>query len=170
MPSAVVAPPRWEGLEELFRAEHAPLVRLAHLIVGDAGVAEEIVQEAFVRFHRASGRGPAPGAEGAYLRGIVVNLCRGHHRRLAIARRIRPLQPSTPATADSGAIASERRARLVAAVRTLPHQQRACVVLHYFEDRTDVEVAAVLGISAGSVKTHLHRARAALAHALEDLR
>jgi RNA polymerase sigma-70 factor (ECF subfamily) len=57
-----------------------------------------------------------------------------------------------------------------AAVAALPAQQRACTVLHYFEGLTDVEVATVLGISTGSVKTHLHRARAALAAALEEER
>jgi len=55
-------------------------------------------------------------------------------------------------------------------VRALPHRQRDCVVLHYFADLTDAEIADALGISAGSVKTHLHRARAALAHVLEPLR
>ena len=59
---------------------------------------------------------------------------------------------------------------MVEAVRRLPDRQRDCVVLHYYEELTDMEIARTLGISVGSVKTHLHRARTALAAILEDER
>ena len=59
---------------------------------------------------------------------------------------------------------------MAAAVRTLPPRQRDCIVLRFYADLSDAEIADTLGISAGSVKTHLHRARAALADRLEALR
>ena len=63
-----------------------------------------------------------------------------------------------------------RDAEVAEAIAELPHRQRVCIVLHYFEDLSDAQIAEVLGTSVGSVKTHLHRARATLARRLEDLR
>jgi RNA polymerase sigma-70 factor (sigma-E family) len=159
-------------LETLFRAHYGGLVRLAMVLTGDPARADELAQEAFVRFHRARAR-PAPGAELGYLRRIVVNLTHSEHRHLRVVREAPPEAGylSTPPTApDVEAEHRDRRRRIVAAVRRLPERQRDCVVLHYFSDLRDHEIAEVLGISAGAVKTHLHRARAALAAELEALR
>ena len=101
-----------------------------------------------------------------------MNLSNSRFRRLGVARRHEPSlvtdgdHPSAEAEADT----SHDGRRVRAAVAALPTQQRACTVLHYFEGLTDAEIAAVLGVSTGSVKTHLHRARAALAAALEEER
>ena len=156
-------------LDSLFRAHATPLLRLAVVLTGDPALAEELVQEAFVRLHR-SGTVPAPGTELGYLRRTVVNLSHGHHRRLRIARR-RPVEPAGwgPA-AEMDAVRRDSQRVVVGAVRALPLRQRDCIVLRFYADLTDTEIADALGISAGSVKTHLHRARAALAEALEDLR
>ena len=156
-------------LEGLFRTHATPLLRLAMLLTGDRPLAEELVQEAFVRLHR-SGAVPEAGGELAYLRRIVVNLSHGHHRRLRIARR-RPVEDArwSPA-AEMDAVRRDNQRLVLEAVRRLPLRQRDCVVLRYYADLTDTEIAQALGISAGSVKTHLHRARAALTEALEELR
>lgn len=156
----------------LHQAHWPGLWRLAVLLTSDGEVAEDLVQEAFARLLRVSGRrrGPDPGTEVAYLRRTVVNLSNSRFRHLGVARRHAPSlvadgdHPS--AEAEAGTSADGRRVR--AAVAALPARQRACTVLHYFEGLTDAEVAAVLGISNGSVKTHLHRARAALAAALGE--
>lgn len=77
----------WDRLEVVYRREHAPMVRLAHLLVRDRAVAEELVQDAFLRLHARLDGVDDPGA---YLRTTVVNLCRGHGRREETARRHGP--------------------------------------------------------------------------------
>lgn len=161
-------------IRALHQLHWAGLWRLATLLTSDPVVAEDLVQEAFARLLRAAGgrRGPAPGSELAYLRRTVVNLSNSRFRRLGVARRHAPALVTTHdhPSAESEAGATDDGQRVRVAVAALPVQQRACTVLHYFEGLTDAEVAVVLGISTGSVKTHLHRARAALATALEDER
>lgn len=157
-------------LEALFRLHYDPLVRFAAVLTGQPADADDLAQEAFVRLGRAGRGWPEPGRELAYLRTTIVNLSRGRHRRLLLAtrRRERPGGPEVdPADA---AVALTAHRRTVTALRGLSRRQRECVVLHYYAEMTDREIAEVLGISSGSVKTHLHRARAALARDLEDLR
>lgn len=140
------------------------------VLSGDATVADDAAQEAFVQLGRAR-HWPADGAELAYLRRTVINHVHGHHRRLATRRSPRlsvvTIQPEDPAI---GAARSEAQRRVADAVRRLPRRQRECVVLHYFADLSDTEIAKTLKVSAGSVKTHLHRGRTALAESLEALR
>ena len=158
------------SLEASFRRHHAALLRLAVVLTGDRGLADDLVQEAFLRLHRTRSW-PRPEAELAYLRRTVVNLSHGHHRRLAVARRHAPKEVEVEAPgADVSAAAREQRRLVADAVRRLPTRQRDCVVLHYFTGLSDAEIATDLGIGVGSVKTHLHRARAALAEHLEQLR
>lgn len=158
-------------IERLFREHHAGLLRLAVVLTGDRTLADDLVQEAFIRLQRSRAV-PRSGAELAYLRRTVVNLSHGHHRHLEVVRRLTPPTPDADPRAhtDDAVERSETHRRVAAAVRRLPDRQRDCVALHYFADLSDAAIADVLGISAGSVKTHLHRARAALATALEDLR
>ena len=156
-------------LEELFRAHATALVRLALLLTGDRQEAEELMQEAFLRYHR-SGASPRRGAELAYLRRTVVNLSHGRHRRLGLVRRVVPERPAVAASPETDALAVDRRQAVLAAVRALPERQRSCIVLRYYAELSDVEIADALSVSPGSVKTHLHRARAALAERLEVLR
>jgi RNA polymerase sigma-70 factor (sigma-E family) len=156
-------------LDRLFRAHATALLRLAIVLSGDRDLSEELVQEAFVRLHRAA-TPPAPGAELAYLRRTVINLVHGHHRHLRVVRRRAHEPPPDREAAEVDAVRRDGQRRVTDAVRNLPRRQRDCVVLHYYADLTDTEIADELGISPGSVKTHLHRARAALADRLEDLR
>lgn len=157
-------------LEALYHAHHDHLVRLAMVSSGDPTVAEDTAQEAFVRLGRVD-RWPAEGTELAYLRRTVVNLVHGHHRKLAVRRAPRAVPPDRPSDDPAGqAESADRLRRVAAAVRTLPRRQRDCVVLHYFADLSEAAVAQTLGVTAGSVKTHLHRARASLSDALEELR
>jgi RNA polymerase sigma-70 factor (ECF subfamily) len=156
-------------LDVLFRAHATPLLRLAVVLTGDQPLAEELVQEAFVRLQR-SGSTPVAGTELAYLRRTVINLSHGHHRRLRIVRSRPHERLHDSAAAEVDAVRRDGQRQVVAAVRALPDRQRDCVVLRFYGDLTDMEIAEALGISAGSVKTHLHRARAALATTLEALR
>lgn len=156
-------------LDALFRAHATPLLKLAVVLTGDRGLAEELVQEAFVRLQRSPSP-PGTGAERAYLRRTVINLSHGHHRRLRLVRSRRTEPAGHGAPADVDAVRRDGQRQVTAAIRTLPHRQRDCIVLRFYAELSDTEIAAELGISPGSVKTHLHRARAALADRLEALR
>ena len=166
---AVRPPEQGLDLEAMFRAHATPLLRLAIVLTGDHGLAEELVQEAFVRLHRAS-RPPATGAERAYLRRTVINLSHGHHRHLRVVRRRTPDRVAEGAAAELDVVRRDDQRLVAEAVRSLPRRQRDCIVLRFYEDLTDNEIADVLGLSLGSVKTHLHRARTTLADRLEALR
>jgi RNA polymerase sigma factor (sigma-70 family) len=72
------------------------------------------------------------------------------------------------AAADVGALASEEQARVLAALRRLPVRQREALVLRYYADLSEAEIAAAMGVSAGSVKTHAHRGLATLAELLGE--
>lgn len=155
-------------MEALFRAEYGRLVGLARLLVDDPGQAEEVVQDAFVALYRRCGEVEHPPR---YLRTTVVNGARGRLRQRAVARRhLRVADPVRPAGPDEGAVLSEEHVAVAAALSRLPDRQRACIALRFYGDLSEAEVAATLGISAGSVKTHVHRGMAALATALEEHR
>jgi RNA polymerase sigma-70 factor (sigma-E family) len=166
---ALDPPTHLPDLDGLFREHATPLLKLAVVLVGDHGLAEELVQEAFVRYHQAPRR-PAPGAERAYLRRTVINLSHGHHRHLRVVRSRPTERPGQGAAAEVDAVRRDGQRQVAAAVRALPDRQRDCTVLRFYLDLTDAEIAETLGIRPGSVKTHLHRARAALAETLEGLR
>lgn len=144
-------PPRWaEPLVALYRERYGPMVRLAYLLTGDRAVAEELVQDAFVSVHRGWDRATNPPA---YLRTTVVNACRswGRRRVLEIDRRPRAPEPATLVTDE-----------LWDVLRTLPARQRAAVVLRYYEDLPDREIAGLLGCREATVRSSIHRALAAL--------
>jgi RNA polymerase sigma factor (sigma-70 family) len=157
-----------DRLREVYELHALDLFRLGLALTGDRSLAEDLVHDAFVRLHRAPTE-PSAEAMRAYLRRIVVNLVRDHHRRQVVAGRSRPEGDDAP-SAEAVADAADRSAAVGAAIASLSHRQRVCIVLHYFEGLTDAEIADAIGISVGSVKTHLHRARATLARRLEDLR
>lgn len=160
---------RRTALSDLYRAEYRNLVRLATLLVDQQEVAEEIVQEAFVRMDGAWDRVQDPAARPAYLRSIVMNLARSGLRRRLVARRHRPVPVADVAAAEQHAVLREDQREVLAALDTLPLRQRQCVVLRFYEDFTEVQIAEALGISQGSVKQHLHRAMQSLTERLEAL-
>jgi len=156
---------RDEQLAALHRSQYDALVRLACLLVDDEGSGEEVVQEAFVRVHGAWARIDDPLT---YLRATVTNLARSRLRRRAVARRYVPPPARAAASAEEDASVGAEHEVVLAAVRSLPRRQRECVVLRYYLDLSEGEIAAALGISAGSVKSHTHRGMRALATRLED--
>ena len=154
-------------LRELYRRHRNELVRLAALLVGDE--AEEIVQDAFVKAHAGWPRRRDPARSLSYLRSTVLNGARSRLRRRALAARI-PWGPERNAvSAEDLALVRDEHLRVVSALRRLPRRQRECVTLRYYLDLPESEIASALGISPGSVKTHLHRAVATLACRLEEL-
>ncbi len=158
---------------ELFQKEGRSLVRLARLFVDDRDAAEDLVQEAFLRFARHAGRIAIVERAPAYLRSIVLNLARDHNRRGLVSLRHHSSAGReidvTDDVADVLARSDEHR-RVLAEVRRLPHRQRDCIALRYFEELSIDEVAATLGLSPNSVKTHLRRAMESLGDALDTPR
>jgi RNA polymerase sigma factor (sigma-70 family) len=103
-----------------------------------------------------------------YVRQSVVNLARSRLRRRALERRVAPEPTSDAHSAEHEVIRSQEHELLAIAVAGLPRRQRECVVLRYVSDASLTEIGRELGISEGAVKQHLHRAREALARALDD--
>lgn len=142
-------------VEALFAAEYAPMVRVAFLVVGDG--AEEVVQDAFARVIERWDRLDRPAA---YLRTCVVNGCRDQLRRRRVALR-RLAQRSPQADADLGAD------HLLDALAVLSPLRRAAVVLRYYADLPEAEIAEALGVRPGTVKSMLHRSLAQLREVIE---
>ncbi|MEP9382443.1 RNA polymerase sigma factor [Nocardioides cheoyonin] len=157
-------------VRRLFESEAAALVHMARWYVDDKTAAEDLVQEAFIRLARHAHRLRDQGKAVAYLRSIVINLARDHNRRGFVSLRHRP--PADPYEPSAEEQAGDRadRAEVIAALRALPRRQRDCLTLLYYYDLGIAEIAATLGLSANSVKTHLQRGRKALGAALEDSR
>jgi len=153
-------------LRDLYREHRSALVRLAALLVGDE--AEEVVHDAFVRTHVAWDRLQDPDRALSYLRSAVLNGARSRLRHLRVVDRTRLTSPGPGQSAEAMAMAGEDHRRVIAALRSLPTRQRECLALRYYLDLSEAEIAATLGISSGSVKTHVHRGLAALADRLEE--
>ena len=163
-------------LEESFaafvrkRGEHH--LRVAALLTGSATEAEDLVQSSLMRLYRAWPRlDVASSSPDAYLRKIIVNTRRSWWQ--ARWRQESPIAsvPDRPDPAEGGGDPADRQAvgALVrSALTRLPRQQRAVLVLRYLEDLPEAEVAALLGCSVGSVKTHAYRGLRALRGSLGD--
>ena len=135
-----------EHFVDLYRDSYAPMVRLAHLLTAADPAAEELVQDAFLRVQARWDRVDNPLA---YLRAAVVNACRNHQRRGALERRHRAVAVGTAEDAPD---------ELRDAITALPGRQRAAIVLRYYEDLAEVDIADLLGCSVPAVKSLLHRA------------
>jgi RNA polymerase sigma-70 factor (sigma-E family) len=140
---------------DLYRAEHQPMVRLAFLLTGGDPAAEELVHDAFLSVHRRWDRIDNPGA---YLRVAVVNACRSHQRRRAVRERLLPRRASFVVDAPD---------ELSDAIGKLPERQRAAVVLRYFADLPEAEIAMLLDCGVSAVKSLLHRALGSLREVIE---
>ncbi|MEA3056587.1 MAG: hypothetical protein QOD30_2019 [Actinomycetota bacterium] len=156
------------ALDVLFRTEQRDLLRMATLLLDDRGAAEEVVQDAFVKLHLGWRRLRDPDRAAAWLRSAVLNGARSQLRRRSVRRRHQEIGVRAAASAEAGALAGDEQARVVAALRMLPARQREALVLRYYADLSEAEIATAMGVSAGSVKTHAHRGLASLATILEE--
>jgi RNA polymerase sigma-70 factor (sigma-E family) len=159
-----------DALAVLHQQHYTALVRLATLVVGDVGVAEQLTQDAFVRLQLRWGGLRQVDKAPAYLRSAVLNGARSHLRRRKVRDRHDDRRTAEPATVtpESAALGRAEHERVVAALRRLPERQREAVALRYYLDLPGAEIAAAMGVSAGSVKTHLHRGLASLAAQLGE--
>lgn len=153
----------------LFDRTYAPMCRLAYVIVGDAALAEEIVMESMLKTFKGWTRIRDMERIDAYVRRAVVNMCRSKIRRKVVEARVnQTIHHRDERKAPDWDPERHETSRLVwAAVRELPERQRACVVLRYFEDLPEAQIAEALQCSVGTVKSQLSKARAKLESALE---
>jgi RNA polymerase sigma-70 factor (sigma-E family) len=158
-----VRPGRDEALSRLFEAHYADTVRLAFYLTGSWPVAEDLAQEGFVRLWRRWGGLRDHHAALGYLRTTVVNLSRTTLRRRLL--ELRHQHPSGQEEHDADPVA---RLDITRALAGLPAGKRACVVLRHLVDLSVEETAAVLGISAGSVKSQTYKGLRLLEAALSD--
>lgn len=152
----------------LFQSHRLAMVRLAVLLVDDVETSEDVVQEAFAALHR---RWPALADREAalgYLRSCVLNGSRSVLRRRRTVRR-NPYPEAGTLTvdaADRGVLLAEEHREVIAALQRLPRRQREVIVLRYWSELTEAQVAATLNISLGAVKSNAFHARQAIAAAL----
>lgn len=151
----------------LFHVHYRRLVGLAGLMVDNRETAEEVVQDAFEQLYRRWGSLRDPQAALAYLDRSVVNGSRSRIRRRFTERSFVYPEAGTTPSAESVGVDSRQRDDLVDAVRALPQRQREVIVLRYFLDLSEEQIAMWLGVSPGSVKKHASRATAALQRRME---
>jgi RNA polymerase sigma-70 factor (sigma-E family) len=147
---------------QLFEQEGQSLVRLARLFVDDRNAAEDLVQEAFIRLARSAHRIQDETKAAAYLRSIVLNLARDDNRRGLVSLRHHLPQDAHRASTEDVIELEEDKQQVIDALRELPHRQRTALVLRYYDELGIDDIAAAMGISRNSVKTHLQRGLAAL--------
>ncbi|MFE1308645.1 SigE family RNA polymerase sigma factor [Streptomyces sp. NPDC058755] len=156
-----------DHLTETYRAHYRSLLGLAALLLDDTASCEDVVQEAFIRVHSARKRVRDPEKTLAYLRQTVVNLSRSALRRRILGLKLLSKPMPDMASAEEGAYDSLERRDLIKAMKGLQRRQREVLVLRYFADMTEAQVAETLGISLGSVKAYGSRGIAALRVAME---
>ncbi|MFI7338963.1 SigE family RNA polymerase sigma factor [Streptomyces sp. NPDC050085] len=156
-----------DHLTETYRAHYRSLLGLAALLLDDTASCEDVVQEAFIRVHSARKRVRDPEKTLAYLRQTVVNLSRSTLRRRILGLKLLTKPMPDMASAEEGAYDLLERDALKAALRGLQRRQREVLVMRYFADMTEAQVADALGISLGSVKAYGSRGIAALRVAME---
>ena len=159
------------GFQELYRHRRLGLVRLAMLLVDDLPTAEDVVQDAFAALLRRHGRRLA-GLEDAeaYLRTSVVNTARSVLRRRRTVRAHIPERERHAPSADRDVLLAETHQEVIDALRQLTHRQREVLVLRYWSDLTEAQIADSLRISRGTVKSTASRALDALGRQLENPR
>lgn len=150
------------ALTELYTAHYRTLVRIAAMLLDDVSLSEEVVQDAYVKMHGAWKRIREPAAAEAYLRTAVLNLARSRMRRRQVAAKHAPKPMPDAPSAEYGAMNALERDRVIAALARLPQRQRECLVLRYYADLSEAQIAEAMGISTGAVKSHASRGMAAL--------
>ena len=163
-------PAEWDAdqaVTAMYSEHYRSLVRLAALLVRDVATAEEVVQDSFIAMHAAWRRLRDTEKALSYLRQSVVNRSRSVLRHRVVVDKNAPKPAPDMPSAEQGAISLLERSAVIAALRTLPPRQREALVLKYYADLSEAQIAASMGISRGAVKSHTARGVAALRVVLE---
>ena len=158
-----------EAVTQIYTAHYRSLVRLSALLVRDGQAAEEIVQDSFIAMHGAWRRLRDPDRALAYLRQAVVNRSRSWLRRRQVADKYAPRPMPDMASAEDGAMGALEHQAVIAALRKLPERQREVLVLRYYADLSEADIAEAIGVSRGAVKSHASRGLAAVRTTLEQM-
>lgn len=144
------------SIEDLYTAHWGSLVRLALVMTGDRGWAEDIVQDVFLRLATR----PLPQDPPPYLRKMVINATRDHHRRHRTERRFAPMAPDPVLMPEVDEI--------IGVLKRLPERQRHALALRYYADMDVAQIAQALRCPTGTVKSLLHRGIEALRKEMND--
>ncbi len=144
--------PRWRSFEEYATTRWAALYRTAHLLTGDPVAAEDLLQTTLLRVMAQWSRVSRADAPDAYVRKMLLNELLGEKRKSVRRAQKAHLLPVPDITSDPAAAAATRL-DLWERVQLLPPRQRAVLVLRYYEDLSEAEIAEVLGVSTGTVKS-----------------
>lgn len=162
------------SFEEYAAAAWSTLYRSAYLLAGNYADAEDLAQQTLIKAHRAWAKVGASDSPNAYVQRILINTFlsskRPKARRLELLTDEIPQRGGATSTAAGAAGTpgtSDERMALWPHVKQLPPQQRAVIVLRYFEDLDEAEIAEILGCSRGTVKSTAHRALKSLRAALD---
>ena len=158
----------YQAVTSLFAEHYRTLVGLAAFLVRDTATAEEVVQDSFVAMHCGWSRLRDSDKALPYLRRSVVNRSRSVLRHRMVIDKNAPKPPPDMPSAEQGAITQMERSAVVAALRALPLRQREALVLRYYADLSEGQIAAAMGITTGAVKSHTARGMSALRSALES--
>ncbi|MFJ9408837.1 RNA polymerase sigma factor [Streptomyces sp. NPDC101393] len=155
-------------ITELYHAHRLTMVRLAVMLVDDRATAEDVVQDAFAALYKRHGEqlGDVDNAL-AYLRTAVVNAARSVLRRRRTAREYTPPHEADAPSAEERIVLDEEHREVFAALNGLTARRREVLVLRYWGDLTEAQIAATLGISRGAVKSLASRALDSLEKILE---
>jgi RNA polymerase sigma-70 factor (sigma-E family) len=157
-----------DDFETLFRREFPSMFRLAHLLGADDP--EDVVQEAFARVHARWERLRDRTSAGGYLRTTVINVVRSRAEHRAVERRRTPPaeRADVAVSAEAAALDSLGDARMLAALRDLSPRHREALVLRFWLDLSERQIADAMGTSTGTAKSHVSRGLSALRAALAD--
>jgi RNA polymerase sigma-70 factor (sigma-E family) len=170
--AVVAGPDQWTAelaVIELYSMQYKALVRLAAMLVRDTSTAEEVVQDSFIAMHDGWHRLKDADKALAYLRQAVVNRSRSVLRHRIVVEKNAPKPAPDMPSAEHGAMALLERSAVIAALRDLPERQREAIVLRYYADLSEAEIAAAMRITRGAVKSHTARGMATLRAALEQV-
>ncbi|HTW15647.1 MAG TPA: SigE family RNA polymerase sigma factor [Nocardioides sp.] len=155
-----------DAFAEFVAARSSALHRAAYLMVGDAGLAQDLVQEALTKTYVAWPRLRDPANAEAYTRRAITTTAISWFRRRSWSERPTDRLPETASAAPADAV--DERAWLWQALLELPVRQRAAVVLRYYEDLTEAQTAAAMGCAVGTVKSQVSAALRKLRERLGD--
>jgi RNA polymerase sigma-70 factor (sigma-E family) len=164
-----VAGADWDAtraVTELYSTHYRSLVRLAVLLVRDVATAEEVVRDSFIAMHGAWRRLGDNEKALSYLRQSVVNRSRSVLRHRVVVDESAPKPAPDMPAAEQGALTLLERSAVIKALRALPSRQREALVLKYYADLSEAQIAAAMGISIGAVKSHTARGMSSLRAAL----
>jgi RNA polymerase sigma-70 factor (sigma-E family) len=156
-----------EAVTQLYSNHYRSLVRLACLLLRDEPTAEEVVQECFVAMHDSWHRLREEDKALSYLKQAIVNRSRSVLRHRSVTDRNGPKPAPDMPSAEQGAITLFERSAVISALRALPDRQRQALVLRYYADLSEAQIAEMMGISKGAVKTHTARGMSSLRALLE---